>query len=62
MQLTEIGRFRLTQVPVEIGSVRFLQTRAQPKIREFYVAPCVQQQVVWLDVSVKCNDIKLKYN
>lgn len=51
--LTEIGRLRLTQVAVKIGPVRLLQTRAQPKVREFYVAPCIQQQVVWLDVSIK---------
>jgi len=53
--LTEVGRFRLTQISVEISPMRFLQTRAQPKIRKFYVAPCIQQQVVWLDVSAKYN-------
>ncbi|KYN29628.1 Transcription initiation factor TFIID subunit 11 [Trachymyrmex cornetzi] len=68
--LTEIGRFRLTQVSVKISPMRFLQTRAQSKIRKFYVAPCIQQQVVWFDVSAKYIEngcylngiIKLKLN
>lgn len=40
--LTEIGRFRLTEISVEIGSMRFFQTRTQPEIREFYMTSCIQ--------------------
>lgn len=41
--LTEVGRFGLAQVPVEVSTVRFLQARAQSEIRQFYVSPGVQQ-------------------
>lgn len=41
--LTEIRRFSLAQVPVEVRPVRFLQPRAQSKIRQFYVSSGVQQ-------------------
>lgn len=59
--LTEIGGFRLAQVSVEVGPVRFLQTRTQTKVREFYVAPCVQQQVVRLDVSEEHRSINFDF-
>lgn len=52
-ELTKVRRFRLTEISVEIGSMRLLQTRAQPKVRELYMTPCVQQQVVRFDISVK---------
>lgn len=52
-ELTKVRRFRLTEISVEIGSMRLLQTRAQPKVRKLYMTPCVQQQVVRFDISVK---------
>lgn len=50
--LTEIRGFRLTQIPIEVRPVRFLQARTQSEIRQFQMAPGVQQQIIRFNITM----------
>ena len=49
----EVRGFDLVEISVEFCPVRFLQSRAKTKVREFNMATRVKEKVVRLDVPVK---------
>ena len=55
----KIRRQGLRQVSVEFCPVWLFQSSAQPKVRQFDMASCVQEKVVRLDVPEKKNNSKL---
>ena len=49
----QIKRLHLTEVSVELSSVRLFKTSAEAKVGQLYVAVGVQKEVIRLDVTAR---------